>query len=83
MLCAVYGPSDVRMSKELPHRAAVDVLYRPKVTGTGNAAAMLAAGIMGEFYYIKKYRIFNKQSIVKLILHFCISCQTPLLKNEL
>ncbi|CAL8090746.1 unnamed protein product [Orchesella dallaii] len=43
---AVYGPSDVRMSKELPHRAAVDVLFRPKVTGTGNMSAMLAAGMM-------------------------------------
>lgn len=35
--CIVAGafcPSDVRMSKELPHRAAVEILFRPKVTGT-------------------------------------------------
>lgn len=47
MLAAVYGPSDVRMSKELPHRAAVDVLFRPKVTGSGNTATMLGIGMMG------------------------------------
>ncbi|ODM93934.1 Exosome complex component RRP46 [Orchesella cincta] len=46
VIAAVYGPSDVRMSKELPHRAAVDVLFRPKVTGSGNMSAMLAAGLM-------------------------------------
>lgn len=48
VIAAVYGPSDIRMSKELPHRAAVDVLFRPKVTGSGNTNAMLAAGMMGE-----------------------------------
>jgi len=38
VMAAFYGPSDVRISKELPHRAAVDVFYRPKVTGSSKAA---------------------------------------------
>jgi exosome complex component RRP46 len=38
VMAAFYGPSDVRISKELPHRAAVDVFYRPKITGSSKAA---------------------------------------------
>lgn len=45
---AVYGPSDVRMAKELPHRAAVDVLYRPKITGSSSVAQLTQAGRIQE-----------------------------------
>lgn len=41
VVAAFYGPSDIRISKELPHRAAVDVLYRPKITGTSQSQALL------------------------------------------
>ena len=43
-----YGPSDVRISKELPHRAAVDVFYRPKVTGSGRMAQEIGLGEPGK-----------------------------------
>jgi len=43
VVAAVFGPTEVRISKELPHRGAVDVLYRPKVTGT----SQLETPVMG------------------------------------
>jgi hypothetical protein len=38
VLCAVFGPSEVRIAKELPHRAAVDVLFRHKTSGGGQSS---------------------------------------------
>lgn len=46
MVGAFYGPSDVRISKELPHRAAVDVFYRPKITGSGRMAQEIGLGAL-------------------------------------
>lgn len=37
------------MSKELPHRAAVDVLFRPKITGTSKQSQMTGWG-MGRYH---------------------------------
>lgn len=71
VIAAVYGPSDVRMSKEMPHRAAVDVLFRPKVTGSANTNTMISLGFMGAFYFMQLALFFN------LTNYFKISCYRP------
>jgi len=44
VICAVNGPSEVRMSKELPHRAAIDILFRPKITGSSQMSQLTGWG---------------------------------------
>jgi len=40
VVCGMFGPADVRMVKELPHRATTDVLFRPKITGVSQQSQL-------------------------------------------